>query len=58
MAIVGAGNIAAAHAHAVQQLPNARLVGVASRTPDKAAAVAALYGVKGYGSATASATDP
>lgn len=56
--IVGAGNIAAAHAHAVQQLPNARLVGVASRTPDKAAAVAALYGVKGYGSVAEAVADP
>ena len=47
-AVVGTGNIAQAHIDAVQKLPNARLVGVTSRSLDKAGEVAREHGVKLY----------
>jgi len=48
VAVVGAGNIAAAHVDAVSRLPNARLVGVASRTHERARAFAQLHGTEAY----------
>lgn len=48
VAVVGAGNIAAAHVDAVSRLPNARLVGVASRTHDRARAFAQTHGTEAY----------
>lgn len=48
VAIVGTGNIAAAHADAVAKLPNARLVGVISRTADRARELAERHGAKLY----------
>ena len=47
-AVVGTGNIAQAHIDAIQKLPNARLVGVTSRSLDKAGGVAKEHGVKLY----------
>ena len=47
-AVVGTGNIAQAHIDAVRKLPNARLVGVTSRSLDKAGEVAREHGVKLY----------
>ncbi|MDZ7706282.1 MAG: Gfo/Idh/MocA family oxidoreductase [Trueperaceae bacterium] len=48
VAVVGAGNIAAAHVDAVSRLPNAHLVGVASRTHDSARAFADEHGTEAY----------
>ena len=48
VAVVGAGNIAAAHVDAVSRLPNARLVGVVSRTPEHARAFARTHGTEAY----------
>ena len=48
VAVVGVGNIAAAHVDAVSRLPNARLVGVASRTHERARAFAQLHGTEAY----------
>lgn len=47
-AVVGTGNIAQAHIDAIQKLPNARLVGVTSRSLDKAGRVAEKHGVRLY----------
>ena len=47
-AVVGTGNIAQAHIDAVQKLPNARLVGVTSRSLGRAGEVAKEHGVKLY----------
>ena len=47
-AVVGTGNIAQAHIDAINKLPNARLVGVTSRSLDKAGEVAKKHGVKLY----------
>lgn len=58
VAIIGAGNIAAAHIDAVQRLPSARLVGIASRTPAKAQALASQHGVKAYESTAHAVADP
>jgi len=46
--IIGAGLIADFHARAIRELPNARLVGVHSRTFEKAKRLAAAYGAKAY----------
>ncbi len=48
VAVVGAGNIAAAHVDAVSRLPNARLVGVASRTHERARTFARTHGTEAY----------
>ncbi len=48
VAVVGAGNIAAAHVDAVSRLPNARLVGIASRTHERARAFAQQHGTEAY----------
>lgn len=58
VAVVGAGNIAAAHIDAVQRLENARLVGIASRTPQSARALAERHGVRAYLDVGAVAADP
>lgn len=58
LAVIGAGNIAAAHIDAILKLPNARLVGVASRTLDKAQALAERHGVKAYDSVDSAVADP
>ena len=58
VAVVGAGNIAAAHIDAVGRLPNARVTGVASRTAARAEAVAARHGLRAYDSVEAAARDP
>lgn len=58
VAIVGAGNIAAAHIDAVGRLPNARVTGVASRTADKARAVAEKHGLRAYDTVEAALADP
>lgn len=58
VAVVGAGNIAAAHIDAVGRLPNARVTGVASRTADKARAVAERHGLRAYDSVAAALADP
>ena len=47
-AVVGTGNIAQAHIDAIAKLPNAHLVGVTSRSLDKAEAVARQHGVRLY----------
>lgn len=47
--ICGLGLIADFHAKAVGDIPGARLVGVASRSADKARAFAGKYGCQGYG---------
>jgi len=44
-AIVGTGMIAAYHAQAIAQTPGARLIGLVSRTPERASAFAEKYGI-------------
>jgi len=44
-AIVGTGMIAAFHAQAIAQTPGARLLGLVSRTPERASAFAEKYGI-------------
>ena len=56
--IVGAGNIAAAHVDAIGRTVGARLVGVASRSPAGAAALAAKHGVRAFDSVAALVADP
>lgn len=58
VAVVGAGNIAAAHIDAVSRLANARLTGVASRTVDKARALAERHDTKAYDSVEQAVADP
>lgn len=58
IAVVGAGNIAAAHIDAVSRLPNARLTGVASRTVAKAQALAERHGTRAYDSVEQAVNDP
>ncbi len=58
VAVVGAGNIAAAHIDAVTRLPNARVTGVASRTPDKARALGERHGLPAYESVALAVADP
>jgi len=58
VAVVGAGNISAAHIDAVSRLPNGRVTGVASRSPEKARTVAEKHGVRAYGSVEAALADP
>lgn len=48
VAVVGTGNIAAAHVDAVERLPNARLEGVTSRTESSAREFADAHGTKVY----------
>lgn len=50
VAIIGAGNIAAAHVFAVEGLPNARLIGVVGGGSTRAAALADRHGVTAFGS--------
>ncbi|MBW7916136.1 MAG: Gfo/Idh/MocA family oxidoreductase [Trueperaceae bacterium] len=56
--IVGAGNIAAAHVDAIGRTVGAHLVGVASRSPAGAAALAAKHGVRAFDSVAALVADP
>jgi len=49
IAITGCGKVAHLHAKAIQNLPNAALAAVWSRTPASAEKFAAAYGVKPYG---------
>lgn len=56
--VVGAGKIAAAHIHAVQAVEGLELVGIASRSPERAGALAARHGVKGFASLEAALADP
>lgn len=58
VAVVGAGNIAAAHVDAVQRLDNARLIGIASRSPASARALAQKHGVRAYADVDEVAADP
>lgn len=58
VAIVGAGNIAAAHIDAVERIGEARLIGIASRTPDSARVLAEKHGVRAYADVDAVARDP
>lgn len=44
-ALVGTGMIAGYHAEAINQTPGAKLIGVVSRSPDKARPFAAKYGI-------------
>src|SRR5690606_12736352 len=48
--VVGAGNISAAHIFAVEGLPNAKLVGIVGRTPERAEALASKHGVPRFAS--------
>jgi predicted dehydrogenase len=48
--IIGAGVIADFHARAVQDIPNARLVGICDHVLDRAAALAEKYSCKAYSS--------
>lgn len=57
VAVIGAGNIAAAHIAAVTGLPEGRLVGVAGRTPEKPRALAEKHGVKAYTSVAEAVAD-
>jgi predicted dehydrogenase len=47
-AIIGCGKVVGAHAQAYQSLPESRLVGVFDLNADRAAAVAAQYGVQAF----------
>ncbi len=47
-AILGTGMIAGFHARAIKAMPDARLVAVCSRTPERAAAFAAEFGCAAY----------
>lgn len=58
VAIIGAGNISAAHIDAVQKLRNASLVGVASRTFAKARELADRHSVRAYDSVASAVADP
>lgn len=57
VAVVGAGNIAAAHVDAVQKLDNAHLVGVASNDPASAQEFAERHGIRAYPTVEAVAAD-
>ena len=48
VAILGCGKVAHLHAKAIENLPNARLAGVWSRTPKTAVEFADKYGTTGY----------
>lgn len=48
VAVVGTGNIAAAHLDAIGRLPEARLIGVFSRTPESTRAFAEEHGTHAY----------
>lgn len=56
-AVIGTGNISAAHIDAIEKLPNARLVGVMSRTPEQAEATAQPHGAKAYADLESLLTD-
>lgn len=58
MGIVGAGNIAAAHADAARKAAGARLVGVASRREESAAALGAKLGIRAFRSVDELMADP
>jgi len=56
--VVGAGNISAAHIFAVEGLPNATLVGIVGRSPERAIALADKHGVTHFGSLDEALTHP
>lgn len=58
MTVIGAGNIAAAHIDAITRTPEAHLVGIASRTPAKAHALAGRHGVRAFDSVAMAVADP
>jgi len=58
VAIVGAGNIAAAHIDAISKLDAAHLVGIASGTATSARSLADRHGVHAYETVEAVAADP
>ncbi|HEX7003603.1 MAG TPA: Gfo/Idh/MocA family oxidoreductase [Trueperaceae bacterium] len=47
-AVVGTGNISAAHIDSIERLPNARLVGVLGRSPEQARDLARKHDAKAY----------
>ncbi len=57
-AVVGAGNIAAAHIFAIDGLPNARLVGVVGGGSERARKLADQHGVQLFGSVEEAAAHP
>ncbi|MDZ7606451.1 MAG: Gfo/Idh/MocA family oxidoreductase [Cyclobacteriaceae bacterium] len=50
--IIGCGKVAHLHAKALADLPNAKLIAVHSRMPEKAATFGRNYGAKGYSNIT------
>ena len=58
VAIVGTGNIAAAHVHAVTSVPSARLTGFASRSVESARPWAERHGVRAYRDVEEAVNDP
>lgn len=58
VAVVGAGNIAAAHIYAVEGLPDTRLVGVVGRTPERATKLAEKHGVRAFTSVEEAVAHP
>ena len=56
--ILGAGFMGGTHAAAFAQLPDVQIVGVSSRSAEKAGALAAKYGAKPFSAALELATDP
>ena len=56
--ILGAGFMGSTHAEAFASLPDVKIVGISSRTPEKAQALAEKYGAEPFTDALALATDP
>jgi UDP-N-acetylglucosamine 3-dehydrogenase len=56
--ILGAGFMGGTHAAAFAGLPDVQIVGISSRSAEKAAALAAKYGTEPFADALALATDP
>lgn len=46
--VVGAGNISAAHIFAIEGLPNARLIGIVGRSPERVGELARKHGVPSF----------
>lgn len=56
--VIGSGMIADYHAQAVLQMPNAKLIGICSRTQAKAEALAQKHGCNCYADVEAMLKDP
>jgi UDP-N-acetylglucosamine 3-dehydrogenase len=56
--ILGAGFMGATHAAAFAQIPDVQIIGISSRSDEKAKALAAEYGAEPFTDAFALATDP